>query len=701
MQAVLEVEQIGFFEVQEILSRVNDCWREKASVQRHWSTFLKGVGKKLHESLAERGGISYLVERCSLNEADVQLIHAGLCEGIEARPALLHSGALFGFVSVAAERLTPSEAREVLDFALQRIELHLSHAFGDGPWANWLRPPEDALDAFTGMVWAALGAPNSSLRWEAAHCVRRLVEFGCKKEIASLIAWSEAGEASAFIARGCPFYRLHATLYLLFGLARGSLNDASILLAHAQAFASLALHSTPHALIQPEAAKLALRVELSFPGTFNAETKTRLEAVGVSPFPERVVDGDQLFTSPWHQDKAKTWPTKPHFEMDIDAYWLPRLARVFRISDDELDQLMKEIAVANLGVDLANDYLRDPRQALWRAHGYSKKSTSHSHGSYPHIDGYAFYIAYQAYMIAAAKLLQAMPIVRRDRDDQDDPSRWTDWLASHQLARFDGRWMSDRRDPTLPSRKPPNDYQERQQWRWSVTANDFFDILTAQASIPGGLCVGGSWSDVQGDLEERIRVDSFFVRPEMAASLANAIRTADEPECASFMVERFGREELEEPPFDRQRLLWSAKSVESKLDEFDPYLNEMSYPPLALDPEIVARFHLSSDEENRNWKLAGESLPVSVCESWHECGRSREGSPNRHGDRIFASISFLRQICSTLERSMIVTVKIRRLDGSRSSDESPSAYGMPASCKAFIFDAHGILKDTRTNHQLG
>jgi hypothetical protein len=141
--------------------------------------------------------------------------------------------------------------------------------------------------------------------------------------------------------------------------------------------------------------------------------------------------------------------------------------------------------------------------------------------------------------------------------------------------------------------------------------------------------------------------------------------------------------------------------MESKLDEFDPYLHDMRYPPLSLVPEIVERFQLSSDEEGRHWKRPGGAVPVAICESWRERGRSREESPDRHGDRIFASIGFLRQVCATLERSMILTVRIRRLDGTRSSDDSPSAYSMPAWCKAFIFDANGTLKDSAANHQLG
>jgi hypothetical protein len=163
--------------------------------------------------------------------------------------------------------------------------LHIAPEYGDGEWAEWLQPPENISDALTGFIWSALGSPDSAERWQATHCVRRLVEFSGSRELSSLLGWSQNTGVAAFGSHRFPFYRLHATLYLLIGLSRGAIDNPNPLLPHASVFANIAITGMPHVLIQRAAAALALLLQKTSSGTYAPTVSEKLRRVGDSPFP--------------------------------------------------------------------------------------------------------------------------------------------------------------------------------------------------------------------------------------------------------------------------------------------------------------------------------------------------------------------------------------------------------------------------------
>ena len=63
---------------------------------------------------------------------------------------------------------------------------------------TWLMPSPNMAEAFGGLVWSALGSPHSVIRWQAAHCVRRLAAHGCHEQLEALISWMQAGSVGAF-----------------------------------------------------------------------------------------------------------------------------------------------------------------------------------------------------------------------------------------------------------------------------------------------------------------------------------------------------------------------------------------------------------------------------------------------------------------------------------------------------------------------
>lgn len=698
LNAVVQVNQIGWFDMSKVLTLSRNKWKDLASFQRHWPSLLRTVGKRFHIELAGRGGLDHWADGERFEVSDLEFLKQGIHEGIEGASALLDSGSLFGFVALLSKRLSSMEARDVLGFAVERFEIYIDSNYADGPWDVQLQPPPTTITAFTGLLWAALGAPDSGVRWEAAHCVRRMVEFGCGAEIGELVQWMSRDEVTPFLGRGHAFYPLHARFYILLGLSRGALNNVKILAPYRDVFVRIALHSIPHALIQPAAAKLALAIALEGPDPLPQNDVAALQLVGTSQFTPRRTEKSESFNSPFHDAGLLVPADAPGFGLDFDAYWLPSLASVFEVPEKQLDDLMRFVAVHDLGIVASGGrHPVDTRQAQWRSENYYSRGTSHSHGSYPRVDTFHFYYSYHALMIAASKLLASMPMIWRYDEEKGERNRWAEWVARHGLMRSDGRWLSDRRDPSLPSRSREYEPHGRIEWLCGVVAGDFFEAVTAQATIPGGLCVSGSWYDGNSSRREHFSVSSAFVRPEMESSLANALRTAEHPNLSVTTTS----EEEPEPPFDLLTWLEEPSSRDSRLDEFDLHANKLDYPVRKVEAHVVHEFGLTSDPEDRFWWQPGHPNPVMIAEAWSEGERDDRYSGQRRGQRVFASVEFVKSLCKRYGRSLALLVRIHRYVSKDSSYDDDGFSWLPASHKVFIFTEDGLLRDSTTNYQLG
>ena len=64
---------------------------------------------------------------------------------------------------------------------------------------------------------------------------------------------------------------------------------------------------------------------------------------------------------------------------------------------------------------------------MWEDVAYRER-TYHSHGSYPAVDTYNFYLSYHGMMVVAAKLLKERPTVK-GLHDEGNP--WEYWLSRH------------------------------------------------------------------------------------------------------------------------------------------------------------------------------------------------------------------------------------------------------------------------------
>lgn len=696
--SLVYAESADRYDVEYALSCMPKDWRQKISVKRNWNKVLELIARRFASEFTIHWVLESFLKAAEVEKDSMPSIYSGILEGLSNQSDLVDASTFFGFVQISSTLIYSQEVKELLHFALARFELHIDTEYADGPWADWLCPPEEPSMAFAGFVWSALGSPRAETRWQAAHCVRRLAETGCESEIESLIQWMEHDKVDAFGSHKFPFYNLHARQYLLIALARVAIDDPQKLRSHHAIFAKHALASMSHVLIQKFSAEIALRIEGAFPNTYPREIIEQLSQVGISKLPKKELDrfGEKLESS-WHLNRQVDTSLKFYHGYDFDSYWFDPLGDVFGISSKQVEELATEVVVKEWHVSTDGSLQSDPRAKLWRS-SRNERETWHDHGGYPRADNYSFYLSYHAMFVVAAKLVEAMPVVHR-RDWYEN--EWAEWLHRHSLTRKDGKWLADRRDPA-PLLKPEwTQKQKTKDWRSEITPLDFLNGILFDREGEAWLNICGWWSDGDSEVEESFHISSALVSPSVSQSLLNALTTCSDPHDFKLPDYQEERMEFNSFPFELQGWIW-REDKDKCLDESDPHAAEIPFPPYQLGQSIIERFGLSVDLEARHWYLPNQDKASLKCEIWSTNKPRPDEEPLRSGNRLQASLSFLKLLCSSLGRELIFEVQVsRRLrHSSYARDEKETGYTPPHN-KIYVLSGDGQLRDTESYYQLG
>lgn len=695
LDCIASAECADFYDVLAALKCFPKQWRQKPSVIRGWPQIILKIAHRHCLSFANYHSLDYFVEQLSLGDKTSNLIKQGVIEGLADYGHFATAENYFGFMNIVAPFISTEEATHLLDYGIERFELHIQDDFGDGPWDKWLIPPFDTTTSFTGFVWSALGSPRAPKRWEAAHCVRMLAESGCEKEIKELISWMIKDSVDAFSHNKFPFYNLHARQYLLLSLARVAIDNPSILKPYSYVFSDIALNNM-HVLIQQFASDIVTSIESTFPGAYPEEIMLSVSHVGKSQFPVRTIDDyAQKFDTPWHS-KGDINNQKLHFCFDFDRYWFEPLGEVFGITQKQVEDLARQVVFEDWSLKFDSEFIRDPRQKLW-TRGYEGQETSHSHSGYPRTDDYSFYVSYHAMLVVAAKLLKCMPIIHR-RDWCED--EWNDWLDRHTLTSTDGRWLADRRDPAPLERRAWITEQRYNNWGNPLADEDFLDGLLLSRYGETWLNVGGYWTDSEREYEETYYVSTALVTRETSQSLLNALGTCKNShnyKLPDYLEDRF---ELTKAPF--QLTGWLHKeSNDRRVGEFDPHACKISFPPFNIGNEFVDTLGVSPDSEYREWRLPHALTPSLINEIWSTYHNEEREEAPRAGNRIIASVGFLKKLCSDLDKELVFKVQIERRQRRHyySGSDHDTGYKPPAA-RVYILTSQGILKGQEAHYHL-
>jgi hypothetical protein len=546
-----------------------------------------------------------------------------------------------------------------------------------------------------GFLWSTLGSPRAAVRWQAAHCVRRLAELNCQREIDQIINWLTEDSIGAFGSNHYPFYHLHARQYLLIALARIAQDQPAILLNHHAKFLHLALLHEPHILIQLFSAKIALTLEQAFPGTYEPENVVKLEAIGQSPYPFRETnDSQERYNSPWHEQGRIEDANTLHFGIDLPPYWFDPLGDVFGIPVKQIEELVSDVIKIDWQLPIEEKFIRDPRASLWRSRSL-RDETRHSHGSYPRTDDYSFYLGYHGMMCVAAKLLQSMPVLRQEEGWQNH--EWSGWLKHHLLTRIDGRWLADRRD-AMPLDRPQWVFEtSSSEWNAQISNEDLLNALLCSHQGDTWLYTRGFWVEIEHRREERVHISSALVAEETADSLLNALTSCQNHH--DYRLPDDGDEmEIDEPPFILSGWIKDIE-ISQRLDKYDPLAAGVEYPPNTVGNSIVELFKLTTDQEQREWFLPDGKVALKS-EIWKDHASQEQEQSIRNGRRISASLQFLRRLCKETQQALVIEVELERDFSNshqrRNNDDTKAG----KTHKVYLLYRDGTLRDCEKSYCL-
>jgi hypothetical protein len=303
-------------------------------------------------------------------------------------------------------------------------------------------------------------------------------------------------------------------------------------------------------------------------------------------------------------------------------------------------------------------------------------------------------------MTVAAKLLKSMPVIH-SRDWHDD--EWKDWLDRHLLTRNDGYWLADRRDYIPAVRRQWLNEKTDSDWRWQIWPKDFLDVLLVEQRGQTWLNVAGSWNEYRDGHNESIDISSRLVSSWASASLQRAIIHRQSDVLDSLSLAHFDRrnnDSCANHPF-KLKSWYTQSDRHDRVGEFDPYAGALDYPPITLNQEMALQLELKPDGENRYWFYADTDEAMLCSQLWSEDKPEREDNDYcSKGNRLQASLAFLKKLLSALDVDLAIQVDIRRqLTGVYRDKDNDVGYTFPYR-KIYILSKDGRLRDTRASFVL-
>ncbi len=619
----------------------------------------------------------------------------GLSEGIlidEVLSALadtaapFDAGRLFTMVGLLAPRLSQPEALEALRYSLAQFDDVMQQEDGDGPWTQQLAPPADTATALAGYIFAALGAPTADTRWEAAHVVRGLCALGCRTVLDPIIGFAASGRANAFADAGLHFYVLHARQWLLIALSRGALESSSNVAPYLDFLLRSALSDGSHVLIRHFAAVAVLALADRNQVEIDQATRTRLLEVNRSALPKVSSKRWQRTRHQSPNNEAEPPGRTFTFDYDVAKYDLEALARCFGMQPSELERIAASILQDEWKLTLTGRWDEDARakRGLLREH--------RSQSSRPKAESLDWYLSYHLMMTVAAKLQATVPL---HEDPEDPEEEYSDWLRRYVLARGDGRWLADRRDPRPCDWPDWKSEKTSDHWRWSVSSADLDRALGLDMAV---LNVWSWWKSIEGQREETVHVSTALVSPNQAGALLRAFQTASDPHDYRIPSANDDGAEFDRGPYRLQG--WIEKGSDSSgVDDTDPWAGGISYPPQAPAELVRDLLNLSPDEDLRTWHVSGNAkVPAMTCQIWASGPPDSDWkSEGESGSRLLASRTMLDALLSKTGMALIAKVSIERRIRRYRHESGGDDFSILPYFKIFVLTADGTIH-TLTGH---
>lgn len=547
--------------------------------------------------------------------------------------------------------LSITEAQKLFDQVETNSQYLIDDTAPDRTWKTELHPPEATATCVAGFLWSALGDIDEAIRWKAAHSVRILIQLGCHSELLQLVHFAQGANVQAFTDERLVFYRDDAMLWLLLALDRTAREHINIVELFFPLFTDLALTEKYHQLMirHLESILQALREKAT---TKIARASAEILAGRMwAPLPPNVVD----YSDREHHNRSKfDGPTTDYkFDYDFRNDCMKPLADCFGIDPWEIENRASTAIKNECGERFNGAHQEDAR---WTEGIFRQGETLSRYRDFPRIHTLDSYLAFHSLMRVAGELATRVPSYQDPESHEDE---FTQWCNQYDLTRKDGRWLSDRRDPTPADQRSlrPKSY-DKDRWRWSVQSGDFAEYLGATGA--DRFRIWEESDQAEHDRSQSVTIRSAFVQPDRANALVMALQTVASR--MDFRIPSAG-DSLE---FDQDGYVLKGwvqdPHGEAGLDQSDEFSGGVSFPPPSPSTEVQRALVLSSDLDFREWtRQNGDQVSSLLVTSWNDQGRPQNGrNIGSKGVRIEIDQTALDDLLDSFGLDLIVEVSIDR-----------------------------------------
>jgi hypothetical protein len=697
LSIISQAEKLDFYDLRYAFKQIPESWKNKVSVKKSWNAAIKYIASRFPSTFTEIYEKDYLLDGFIINEDTNEAIKEGVIKGLSNSVDIESSSALFSFAHYSASNLTITEAQDLIDYGLSRLEEFLDDDYADGRWNEQSQLPKDLPHAVASYIYANLGSPHAEERWRAVHAVTRLYNLNCQNEINLLIECYSKGLSQSYIPTNYEFYDLHAKQYLLVALTRCVHECPELLINNKAFFASITLNKNQGILFQYYAKKICLLLQQYSSECFEKPTYEKIEKSCVTQYP--TINEKQYSyqtDTPWH--KADTLGVLPDvwFAHNFDSDWFEPLGRVFGVSSSQVQDLAKNILSNHWCIKLESSHLKDSRAELWRGRRNSL-DTSHSHSSYPNIDDYSFYISYHLLLEVASQLLESMPVIH---EDDDDVNCWEEWLNSHLILNKDNLLLSELRDPIPIGKSDWVNAEYDKDWQWKISETDFIDHLIVQENSNTWLNVEGSWVEHNCGRNEHVSFSSVLVPKELSQSLLLTTINFDNHMHECYLYSYCESDYGHRSSGNFQCKEWLIREGENNdIESSDPYVGTIYAQPYKLKTGVIEPISVSCSADQKTFSLPSDNSICFKNKYWSEDKPRDSDSYVSSGKPALASLKFLKLICDKLDVEIAIQVNIKRTFTGSNRNKNDKLGFIPRYSKTFILSGDGKLRDTRKSYQ--
>ncbi|TFB68068.1 ATP-binding protein [Cryobacterium sp. Hz9] len=556
---------------------------------------------------------------------------------LDLEEALIDADHCYMLAAGASAVLDPLTAARVLSETIGSFEADLGI---ESPTATG-QSPEDSIDvAVANFLWGALGDPRSAVRWQAAHAVRTAIELGVTDVIVALRTAVVRGDAAGYADPRFPFYEMSAAEWFLIAVERATRDDPTAIGVLLSAVAELSSRYPDHATVQRHCYSIAQLTATSDSASVGTDWEAQL--------------AEPVVLENWHRPGHSSPMMKGapraelRFDSDFDEYVLGKLTETMVITHQEVLEAASTLVLDEWGWRDNGDHAEDPRRA---AAVYQDGETYGYKWQVPRAEDLEYNLERHAALTVAGRLMRTAVPYRDPDADQPDILRW---VAGFDIARPDGRWITDQRRPVPGSLMA---FGPRGNSR--IDENAF---LAALEPAREWVTVWQSASVTEDGRSLTSHVASALVNPEATDSLLRALQYGQGS--WNFRIPSADPEDKEfqfnSPPFELRGWV-STPYTEGGIDRLDLLAKELT--PILPGPSAAAieALGITSIAGGLHWREGAGGDLVLAAETWAEISDGREPrGPSGHRLRITRPA--LDKLLNRLGRVLVVEVRLRQED---------------------------------------